>query len=111
MPSTELSRADAKVKEIKKRISLLSPEFKRKFNSSGPLGDLVDGLRAVGSEAKSLWNNKEVTSLLKDVKKLQAASDDAKSLKDTKDVMSGKNEWAEFNGKWAVLLRKAKERK
>ena len=111
MPSTESSRADAKAKEIKKRIRLLSPEFKRKHSNGGLLGDLVDGLRATGNAAKSLWNNKEVTSLLKDVKKLQAAGDDARSLKDTKDVMSGKNEWAEFNGKWAVLLRKAKERK
>ena len=111
MPRTESSRADIKIKEIKKRISLLSPEFRRKFKDSGPFGDLVDGLRETGNAAKSLWNNKEITSLLKDVKKLEAASDDAKSLKDTKDFMSGKNEWAEFNGKWAVLLRKAKERK
>ena len=110
MPSTQSSRADNKIKEIKKRISLLSPEFRRKFDNKGLLGDLVDGLRATSNVAKSAWNNKEVTSLLKDVKKLQSASDEAKSLKDTKDVMSGKNAWAEFDGKWATLLRKAKEK-
>lgn len=111
MPSTQSSRADNKIKEIKKRISLLSPKFRRKFDNSGLLGDLVDGLRATSNTARAVWNNKEVTSLLKDVKKLQSASDEAKSLQDTKDVMSGRNAWAEFDSKWATLLRKAKEKK
>ena len=107
MPKTESSRAENKVKELKKRINKLSPEFKRKLTGDNPMSNLFEGLRATGAAAKTVWNSKKVDSLEKKIEKLEAAKEEARQLKETKKFMSGDPSATELYGKSMALLEKA----
>ena len=108
MPKTEVSRAAARVAILKKRINKLSPTYRRKLTGDNPVSNLIEGLRATGTAVKVAFNAKKVDALSKKIDKLEKAQQEAKELKSTKRFMAG-DEFAEYSGKAASLLRKAKK--
>ena len=108
MPKTEVSRAAARVAILKKKINRLAPTYRRKLTGDNPVSNLIEGLRATGSAAKGAFNAKKVDALSKKVEKLEEAQQEAKDFKSTKRFMAG-DEFAEYSGKVATLLRKAKQ--
>ena len=110
MPKTETSRADQKVKQLRKRISNLAPVHKRKLLKENTVSNVIEGLRATGTAAKSAWNSKKVSALEAKIVKLEAAKEEARQLKETKAFNKGKP-FAEYHGKSAKLLKKANAKK
>jgi len=110
MPKTETSRADQKVKQLRKRISNLAPVHKRKLLKENSVSNIIEGLRATGTAAKSVWNSKKVSALEAKIAKLEAAKEESRQLKETKAFKKGKP-FAEYYGKSARLLKKAKVKK
>ena len=106
MPKTESSRADQKVKQLRKRISNLAPVHKRKIVKEGPVSNVIEGLRATGAAAKTVWNSKKVNALEAKVAKLEGAKEEARQLKETKAFNKGKP-FAEYYGRSDKLLKKA----
>jgi hypothetical protein len=110
MPKTVSSRAEAKIKSLRRRISQLRPEFRRKLTGDSPVASLFEGLRATGGAIKGAFNAKKVDALEAKIKKLEAAQEEVESLKSTKRFMAG-DDTAKMDGKMASLLRRAEGNK
>jgi len=107
MPKTISSRAEAKIKSLRRRISQLRPEYRRKLTDGGPVSSLFEGLRATSGAIKGAFNAKKIDALESKIKKLEAAQEEAESLKSTKRFMAG-DDTAKMDSKMASLLRRAR---